>query len=65
MALFDFLFKRKKDEPQPATEDRPSENPPAQRVRQLRMPERCFRRSRAVVAKVKMKPADGGLQPCR
>lgn len=30
MALFDFLFKRKKDEPQPATEDRPSENPPAE-----------------------------------
>ena len=29
MALFDFLFKRKKDEPQPAAEDRPSENPPA------------------------------------
>ena len=28
MALFDFLFKRKKDEPQPAAEDRPSENPP-------------------------------------
>ena len=25
MALFDFLFKRKKDEPQPAAEDRPSE----------------------------------------
>ena len=30
MALFDFLFKRKKDEPQPAAEDRPSENPPAE-----------------------------------
>ena len=30
MALFDFLFKRKKDKPQPAAEDRPSENPPAE-----------------------------------
>ncbi|MFC2415124.1 signal recognition particle-docking protein FtsY [Neisseria elongata] len=30
MALFDFLFKRKKDEPQPAAEDRPSENPPTE-----------------------------------
>ncbi|MFC2305943.1 MAG: signal recognition particle-docking protein FtsY [Neisseria elongata] len=30
MALFDFLFKRKKDEPQPAAEDRPSDNPPAE-----------------------------------
>ncbi|WP_082158295.1 signal recognition particle-docking protein FtsY [Neisseria elongata] len=30
MALFDFLFKRKKDEPQSAAEDRPSENPPAE-----------------------------------
>ena len=30
MALFDFLFKRKKDEPQPAAEDRQSENPTAE-----------------------------------
>ena len=30
MALFNFLFKRKKDEPQSAAEDRPSEDPPAE-----------------------------------
>ena len=38
MALFDFLFKRKKDEPQPAAEDRPSENPPAEEAAESAAP---------------------------
>ncbi len=38
MALFDFLFKRKKDEPQPAAEDRPSETRPPKKRRKARKP---------------------------